>query len=69
MQKLIPAKISSLKVSLREQFEAQIIKSKVHYDPTSEQFKVWYPFTQDPSILPNNKVQVIEIAEKEEKAA
>ena len=54
-------------LSLKEQYETQIIESKIHYDPTSEQFKVSYPFTQDPSILPNNKVQVIKIAEREER--
>ena len=54
-------------LSLKEQYETQIIESKIHYDPTSEQFKVSYPFTQDPSILPNNKAQVIKIAEREER--
>ena len=54
-------------LSLKEQYETQIIESKIHYDPNSEQFKVSYPFTQDPSILPNNKVQVIKIAEREER--
>ena len=52
-------------LSLKEQHETQIIKSKMQNDPTSDQFKVSYPSTQNPTILPNNKLQVIEIAERE----
>ena len=54
-------------LSLKDQYETQIIETKINYDPTLQQFKVSYPFTQDPSILPNNKGQVIKIAEREEK--
>ena len=54
-------------LSLKDQYETQVIESKINYDPTLQQFKVSYPFTQDPSILPNNKGQVIKIAEREEK--
>ena len=49
-------------LSLKDQYETQVIESKINYDPTLQQFKVSYPFTQDPSILPNNKGQVIKIA-------
>ena len=54
-------------LSQKEQYETQVIESKIHYDSTSKQFVVSYPFTQDPAILPNNKVQVVKIAEREEK--
>ena len=51
----------------QEQYEYQILESKVRYDPASQSFHVSYPFIEDPSILPNNKGQVIKIAEREEK--
>jgi len=54
-------------LSLKEQYESQVIESKISYDETLNQFVVSYPFTHDPSILPNNKGQVIKIAEREEK--
>ena len=54
-------------LSLKDQYESQVIESKISYDQTLNQFVVSYPFTQDPSILPNNKGQVIKIAEREEK--
>ena len=54
-------------LSLKEQYESQVIGSKINYDQTLKQFVVSYPFTHDPSILPNNKGQVIKIAEREEK--
>jgi len=54
-------------LSLKDQYESQVIESKISYDQTINQFVVSYPFTQDPSILPNNKGQVIKIAEREEK--
>ena len=54
-------------LSLKDQYESQVIEAKINYDPSSEQFLVSYPFTQDPSILPDNKNQVIKIAEREEK--
>ena len=55
------------KLSLQEQYEQQVLESKVQYDPTQQCFSVSYPFTEDPSILPNNKSQVIKIAEREER--
>ena len=54
-------------LSQKEQYETQLIESKIHYDAASKQFVVSYPFTQDPLALPNNKAQVIKIAEREEK--
>jgi len=54
-------------LSLKEQYESQVIESKISYDQTLNHFVVSYPFTHDPSILPNNKGQVIKIAEREEK--
>ena len=54
-------------LSQKEQYETQVIESKIQYDQSLHQFVVSYPFTQDPSILPNNKTQVIKIAEREEK--
>ena len=54
-------------LSQKEQYETQVIESKINYDATSKQFVVSYPFTQDPAILPNNKMQVLKIAEREEK--
>ena len=54
-------------LSQKEQYESQVIESKINYDQSSGQFIVAYPFTADPKILPNNRVQVIKIAEREEK--
>ena len=54
-------------LSLKEQYESQVIETKINYDQTINQFVVSYPFTHDPSILPNNKGQVIKIAERLEK--
>ena len=54
-------------LSQKEQYETQVIESKIRYDAASKQFVVSYPFTQDPIALPNNKAQVIKIAEREEK--
>ena len=54
-------------LSQKEQYETQVIESKITYDSTSKQFVVSYPFTQDPEILSDNKMQVIKIAEREEK--
>jgi hypothetical protein len=51
-------------LSLKEQYESQVIETKINYDQTINQFVVSYPFTHDPSILPNNKGQVIKIAER-----
>ena len=54
-------------LSLKDQYESQVIETKINYDQTSQQFRVSYPFIQDPSILPDNKGQVIKIAGREEK--
>ena len=54
-------------LSQREQYEYQAIESKVHYDASSQSFTVSYPFTEDPSILPNNLNQVIKIHSRLEK--
>ena len=43
------------------------MESKLTYEPTTNTFVVSYPFTADPSILPNNKSQVIKIAQRLEK--
>ena len=51
----------------KEQCETQVIESKIRYDELMHHFRVSYPFTQDRSILPNNRKQVIKIAEREEK--
>ena len=48
-------------LSLQEQYEYQVMESKVRYDPLTQSFAVSYPFTEDPSILPNNVNQVIKI--------
>ena len=54
-------------LSQQDQYEYQVLESKVEYDPNSQSFTVSYPFTEDPAILPDNKGQVIKIGEKEEK--
>ena len=54
-------------LSQKEQFETRVIESKITYDASSLQFRVNYPFTQDPMTLPNNRTQVLKIAEREEK--
>ena len=54
-------------LSQKERYETRVIKSKNRYDQSIHQFEVSYPFTRDPSTLPINKAQVIEIAEREEK--
>ena len=45
-------------LSQKEQYEYQVLESKLTYEPTTNTFFVSYPFTADPSILPNNKSQV-----------
>ena len=47
---------------LKDQCESQVIESKINYDPTSPQLGILCPFNEDPSILPDNKGQVIMIA-------
>ena len=54
-------------MSLREQYEYQVMESNVSYDEVEEVFKIKYPFTEDPSILSNNFQQAVKIAEREEK--
>ena len=54
-------------LSQKEQYQTQVIESKIQYDQSLYQFVVSYRFTQDPSTLPNNKAQVIKIAERQEK--
>ena len=46
-------------LSQQEQYEYQVMESKVRYDPATQSFVVTYPFTEDPSILPDNKGQVM----------
>ena len=53
-------------LSQEDQYQYQVLESKVHYDKDSESFTVTYPFTEDPKILPDNERQVIKIAEREE---
>ena len=43
------------------------MESKVRYDPPTQSFVVTYPFTEDPSILPDNKGQVMKIHQRLEK--
>ena len=54
-------------LSQKEQYEYQVLESKLTYEPSTHTFVVSYPFTADPSILPNNKSQVIKIAQRLEK--
>ena len=54
-------------LSQQEQYEYQVLEANLKYDKQAKQFHVSYPFTADPSILPNNKGQVIKIAERLEK--
>ena len=54
-------------LSQQEQYEYQIMESKVHFDEASKSFIVDYPFIEDPAVLPMNIGQVIKIAEREEK--
>ena len=51
----------------QEQYEYQVFESKIQYDSALESFVVSYPFTEDPSLLPNNKAQVIKIAQRTER--
>ena len=53
-------------MSLREQYEYQVMQDNVTYDNVEKVFKVKYPFTEDPSILTNNFWQVVKIGEREE---
>ena len=54
-------------MSLREQYEYQLMEDCVTYDEVEEVFRVKYPFTEDPSILTNNFKQVVKIGEREER--
>ena len=51
----------------KEQYEYQVFESKIQYDSALNSFVVSYPFTEDPSILPNNRAQVTKIAERTER--
>ena len=51
-------------LSQQEQYEYQVLESKLTYEPSSQTFIASYPFTSDPSILPDNKAQVIKIAQR-----
>ena len=57
----------SQQMSLEEQYQYQIMESKVHYDEIHQCFRVQYPFTDDPHVLPSNRAQVTRIAERLEK--
>ena len=50
-----------------EQYQYQVMESKVRYDENQRCFHVQYPFLDDPHTLPYNVRQVIKIAEREEK--
>ena len=54
-------------LSQKEQYETQVLESKCTANQSTHQFNVSYPLTQDPSILKNNRMQVLKIAEREEK--
>ena len=54
-------------MSQQEQYEYHVIESKVTHVESSQNFHVEYPFTEDPQVLPNNRSQVIKIAERTEK--
>ena len=55
-------------MSLREQYEYQLMEDCLTYDQVERIFRVKYPFTEDPSILTNNFKQVVKIWEREERA-
>ena len=48
------------------QYESQVMESKIVYDSVAKVFRVTYPFTEDPKILPVNLTQVTKIALREE---
>ena len=54
-------------LSQQEQYEYQVMESKVLYEPPTQSFVVNYPFTEDPSVLPNNQRQVTKIHQRLEK--
>ena len=54
-------------LSQQEQYEYQVMESKVRYDPPTRSSVVNYPFTDDLSILPDSKGQVIKIHQRLEK--
>ena len=54
-------------LSQQEQYEYQVMESKVRYDPHTQSFVVNYPFNDDPSILPDNKDQVTKIYQRLER--
>ena len=54
-------------LSQQEQYEYQVMESKVNFNEATKGFIVEYPFVEDPSVLPANIGQVIKIAEREEK--
>ena len=54
-------------MSLREQYEYEVMCKNVTFDESNHVFRVKYPFLEDPSILTNNFSQVAKIAAHEEK--
>ena len=54
-------------MSLREQYEHQMMKENVTYDEVEKVFKVKYVFLEDPSRLSENLHQAVKIAEREER--
>ena len=54
-------------MSLREQYEYEIMKKNVTYDEIDKVYRVEYPFLEDPSVLTNNFTLVSKIAMREEK--
>ena len=54
-------------MSQEEQYQYRVMESKVFYDEVWQCFRVSYPFTEDPHILPRNRAQVTRIAERVEK--
>ena len=53
--------------SQEEQYQYQVIESKIHYVEGENCFQVEYPFLDDPKILSENRGQVIKIAQREER--
>ena len=41
-----------------------MIESKIRYESATKSFVVNYPYTEDPSVLPNNRSQVTKIHQR-----
>ena len=51
-------------LSQQEQYEYQVMESKVRYESSTQSFVVNYPYTEDPSVLSNNRGQVTKIHQR-----